>query len=51
VDIVDLEHEVVQITVAVSLAFNDFDTVINPFHLSRRDGEVEVIEDTHGMPA
>ena len=49
-DVVDFEHEVVQVTVAVSLSFNDLDTVIDPFHFSRRDGEVEVIEDTHSMP-
>ena len=50
-DIVDFEHEVVQVTVAVSFSFNELDLIVDALHHCRRYPEVEVIEDTYSMPA
>ena len=50
-EIIDFQHEVLNISVAIGLSFYDFDTVIDALNFSRGYGEVKVIEDADSMPA
>jgi hypothetical protein len=48
-DVVDFEHKIVHISVAVCFSFNDLNAIINPLHFGCRDREVEVVEYTDSM--
>ena len=50
-DIIDFELEIVQIPVTISLPFNDFNPVVDAFHLCCRYAEDEIVEDPIGMSA
>lgn len=49
--VIDLQFEVAQVSIAEGLAFYDFDLVVDALHLGVGDAEVEVVEDTVGMTA
>jgi len=41
--LVDLQRKVTQIVRAIGLAFDDFDSVVDPFQLSGVDGVITVV--------
>ena len=47
--VVDFQHEILHITVAVSFPFNNLDAIVNPLDLSSRNGKVKVIEDANSV--
>jgi hypothetical protein len=52
VDIVDFQHKVIQVTVAVSLSFNDLDAVIDPLQKSRcEDDDSLASQNTDTIPS
>ena len=48
--LIDFESEVALVVVAVSLAFDDLDLVVDPFQFAGVDGVITVVEDPVPMP-